>query len=169
MTIQNINLGELVNDIIAETKELDTIHSILGWFNQAKPNPTNQNVLQQTAYHFEEVAEMVEALSGEPATVILEVKDELLEASSSDEAIIAEYVQSLDKKALLDALCDQIVTALGVGYMMGFDMQGALAEVNRSNWSKFENDKPVINEQGKIIKGKDYTPPQLEPFINPSL
>lgn len=147
-------------------KNEQTIKSILDWFALAKPNPTNQNILQQTAYHFEEVAEMVEALSGEPATVILEVKNKLLEASSTDEAIIAEYVQSLDKKALLDALCDQIVTALGVGYMLGFDMQGALAEVNRSNWSKFENGKPVINENGKIIKGKDYTEPKLTPYLN---
>lgn len=144
----------------------DTIKSILDWFATAKPNPTNQNILQQTAYHFEEVAEMVEALSGEPATVILEVKNKLLEASSTDEAIIAEYVQSLDKKALLDALCDQIVTALGVGYMLGFDMQGALAEVNRSNWSKFENYKPVFDENGKIVKGKYYEKPKLDKYLN---
>lgn len=50
----------------------------------------------------------------------------------------------MDKKALLDALCDQIVTALGVGYMMGFDMEGALAEVNRSNYTKFTTDEQGI-------------------------
>lgn len=63
------------------------------------------------------------------------------------------------------ACCDQIVTALGVGYMFGFDMQLALAEVVRSNWSKFENGKPVFDDNGKIKKGVNYTPPQLGEFI----
>jgi predicted HAD superfamily Cof-like phosphohydrolase len=66
---------------------------------------------------------------------------------------------------LLDALCDQIVTAVGVAYMMGMDIEGALAEVNRSNWSKFEGGVPVFNEQGKIAKGVEYTPPELSDYI----
>ena len=66
---------------------------------------------------------------------------------------------------LLDALCDQIVTAVGVAYMMGMDIESALAEVNRSNWSKFEGGVPVFNEQGKIAKGVEYTPPELSDYI----
>lgn len=69
------------------------------------------------------------------------------------------------KADLLDALCDQIVTAIGVGYMAGFDMAGALQEVIRSNASKFENGKPLFDENGKIRKGKDYTPPELAQFV----
>lgn len=69
------------------------------------------------------------------------------------------------KADLLDALCDQIVTAIGVGYMAGFDMAGALREVIRSNASKFENGKPLFDENGKIRKGKDYTPPELAQFV----
>ena len=38
----------------------------------------------------------------------------------------------------LDALCDQIVTAIGVAHMSGMDIQGALQEVANSNDSKFE-------------------------------
>ena len=66
---------------------------------------------------------------------------------------------------LLDALCDQIVTAVGVAYMMGMDIEGALAEFNRSNWSKFEGGVPVFNEQGKIAKGAEYTPSELSGYI----
>ena len=78
------------------------------------------------------------------------------------------YVQASDpgKEDLLDALCDQIVTAIGVGYMAGFDMAGALQEVIRSNASKFENGKPLFDENGKIRKGKDYTQPELAQFVN---
>ena len=49
--------------------------------------------------------------------------------------------------------------------MFGFDMQKALAEVVRSNFSKFENGKPVFDDNGKIKKGANYTPPQLQEFI----
>ena len=66
---------------------------------------------------------------------------------------------------LLDALADQIVTATGVGTFLGMDVPGATKEVNRSNYSKFENGEPIFNENKKVMKGKDYTPPDLSKFI----
>ena len=53
-----------------------------------------------------------------------------------------EYLTESQRIAVLDAICDQIVTAVGVAYMMGMDIEGALAEVNRSNWSKFKGGLP---------------------------
>ena len=73
--------------------------------------------------------------------------------------------KSSNKIELLDSLCDQIVTAIGVAHMLGMDIENALAEVNRSNHSKFEDGKPVFNAQGKISKGVNYTPPKLGKFI----
>ena len=66
----------------------------------------------------------------------------------------------------LDALADGIVTATGMAHMAGMDIVGALGEVNRSNWSKFEDGKPVFNENGKIAKGKDYSKPELKPYLH---
>ncbi len=71
----------------------------------------------------------------------------------------------IDPMELLDALADQIVTATGVGTFLGMNVPGALAEVNRSNYSKFEDGEPIFNENKKVMKGKDYTPPDLTPFI----
>lgn len=70
-----------------------------------------------------------------------------------------------DRIGLLDSLADQIVTATGVGTFLGMNVPGALAEVNRSNYSKFEDGEPVFNENKKVMKGKDYTPPDLSSFI----
>lgn len=70
-----------------------------------------------------------------------------------------------DPVELLDSLADQIVTATGVGTFLGMNVPGALAEVNRSNYSKFEDGEPVFNENKKVMKGKDYTPPDLTPYI----
>ena len=83
-------------------------------------------------------------------------------------------VVNFDRLALLDALCDQIVTALGVGVgvLMGFDMEKALAEVNRSNYTKFAKDEqgkpvPYIKPNGKIGKNPDtYQEPELEPYLD---
>lgn len=157
-----------------QTKKLDTMSSIIEWFKIAKPNPTNQNAVQQMAYHFEEVAEMCDAIVvHDVENELISLKEDLLSVSRADEGYTDAgfFIQHIDKKALLDALCDQIVTALGVGYMLGFDMQGALAEVNRSNYTKFTTDEngnptPYINENGKIGKNPDtYKKPELEQFL----
>ena len=74
-------------------------------------------------------------------------------------------MSSVDRVALLDAICDRIVTGIGMAHMLGMDIIGALDEVNRSNFSKFEDGKPVFNEHGKIKKGRDYKAPELEKFV----
>lgn len=71
----------------------------------------------------------------------------------------------LDPVECLDALCDVDVTLNGVSYFAGFDKNGADNEVMTSNESKFENGRPVILPGGKIGKGADFKPPQLEKFI----
>lgn len=65
----------------------------------------------------------------------------------------------------LDGLCDQIVTAVGVAYLSGFDIEGALAEVDKSNYSKFVDGKPVFLDGKKVSKGPNYSPPQLKSFV----
>lgn len=77
----------------------------------------------------------------------------------------AVFPEDANRLALLDALADQIVTATGVGTFLGMNVPGALAEVNRSNYSKFEDGEPIFNENRKVMKGKDYTPPDLTPYI----
>ncbi len=70
-----------------------------------------------------------------------------------------------DQLEQLDALCDIIVTCVGKAYLNGWDIVGAMQEVNRSNFSKFENGKPIFREDGKIMKGPDFTLPELKPFL----
>ena len=48
---------------------------------------------------------------------------------------------------------------------MGFDMAGALAEVNKSNWSKFKDGAPVFDGNGKIAKADGYFKPDLAKFL----
>jgi len=128
------------------------------WFEAAVPTPTPQNVSVQIGCHMEEFAEMLTAL-GE--TTLAGAVDRVADMYKS--AIYAS--PAIDRRELLDALADQIVTAVGIGHMLNMDIVGALGEVNRSNFSKFVDGKPVFKANGKVDKGSEYTPPDLTPFV----
>lgn len=143
------------------------IEKIINWFRAAKPNPTEKDKATQIGAHFEEVAEMMAALSCNSVQVE-QISQEFYVCDAIDKNSDGKDVELPENWGidLLDSLCDQIVTAIGVGYMMGFDMVGALKEVNLSNWSKFdENGNPIFNEKGKIVKGKNYFKPDLAKFV----
>ena len=128
------------------------------WFDAAVPAPTPQNVSVQIGCHMEEFAEMLTAL-GE--TTLAGAVDRVADMYKS--AIYAS--PAIDRRELLDALADQIVTAVGIGHMLRMDIVGALTEVNRSNFSKFVDGMPVFKANGKVDKGSEYTPPDLTPFV----
>lgn len=139
------------------------------WFRRAVPSPTAKNINVQLGVHFEEVAEMVvefhttrrttDILLKNAYNALTELADHLKQAG--DDIVVT--VQN--RVGVLDAICDQVVTAAGVGHMLAMDPVGGLAEVNRSNYSKFVDGQPQFNENGKIIKSVSYTPPYLDPFV----
>lgn len=147
----------------------NTLDNTLRWFSEAKPNPTKNDLIVQMGVHFEEVTEMLENIStsDSPAARKLDTAYSALLALANDMKADPEsyYVAEDQRPGILDALCDQIVTATGTGYMLGMDVVGAMNEVNRSNWSKFVDGKAIFNEQGKIAKGPDYTKPDLTRFV----
>ena len=140
------------------------IHSIKEWFKAAKPNPSTADVCVQLGCHYEEVSEMSAVLNDDVEYALADTAILYKRKHNGYIGVLKEL--SADARVeLLDALCDQVVTAVGVAYMMGMDIEGALAEVNRSNWSKFKDGVPVFNAQGKIAKGVEYTPPELSDYI----
>lgn len=143
------------------------IQEIIEWFKAAKPEPTEKDKSTQIGCHFEEVSEMLQALSCIREQVD-DVSREFYSSDAIDKSIDGEVMELPEnwQIELLDSLCDQIVTAVGVGYMMGFDMVGALDEVNKSNWSKFKDGVPVFDENGKIAKADGYFKPDLAKFLN---
>lgn len=150
---------------------MKTVQSIIQWFNIAKPNPTNQDLVKQIAFHCEEFAEMLDAIHcRDMSEKVKELKEDLLFLADDGEASDS-FVSAIDLIALLDALCDQTVTATGVATFAGMQFEPALNEVNRSNYTKFaiaENNQyvPYIRPDGKIGKNPDtYQEPQLEAFI----
>lgn len=142
---------------------MNTLASIKEWFEKAVPQPKIENQMMQIGCHFEEIKEMCHAMNlycDDVVTQELRFKTNCLSYKRG-----IENMDSKEKAAVLDALCDQIVTAVGVGYVLGFDMIGALAEVNASNWSKFQDGRPVFDGSGKIAKGAGYFKPNLTEFL----
>lgn len=72
-----------------------------------------------------------------------------------------------DKIEELDACMDMIWVILGYCHMRGFDVDGAWAEVARSNLAKIDatTGKVIKNETGKVMKPEGWTPPSLESYI----
>ena len=147
----------------------DPIKSIILWFKDANPEPENKDIAVQIGVHIEEFREMLSALEQVNPTIIAPAKEHLLSVENLFKNLGSEFDfkgLNQDKKVeLLDSLCDQTVTATGIAYRMGFNFYPALNEVSNSNWSKFENGKPLRDDNGKIIKGKSYFKPDLTKFV----
>lgn len=139
----------------------DHISDIKGWFELAVPTPTDKNRAVQIGCHFEEVAEMLLTLPTNHPWL----RDYLSDIANDYKRRQEVSPEEPDRTELLDALCDQIVTAVGVAHMFGLDIEGALAEVNRSNWSKFVDGKPTFDANGKIAKPDTYSQPDLKAFL----
>lgn len=139
----------------------DHISYIKGWFELAVPEPTDKNRAVQIGVHFEEVGEMLQTLPTHHPCL----RDDLADVANGYKKRHEVNGEDVDRIELLDALCDQIVTAVGVAHMFDMDIEGALAEVTRSNWSKFVDGKPTFDANGKIAKPATYSKPDLTPFL----
>ena len=82
---------------------------------------------------------------------------------------LEELEQALNDKNLLevaDALTDILYVTYGAGHSFGINLDACFEEVQRSNMSKLdENGKPIYNEYGKVMKGPNFSKPNLKQFI----
>ena len=143
-----------------------TLKSINQWQKLARPVPTDKDLNIALAVHIEEILEMFEEVQFE---------NELASQGAEDMAFYDELkgmmellkdgtvnARVIHRKEFLDALADQVVTAVGVGHCAGMDVPQACDRVDTSNYSKFKDGKPLFNDQGKIIKN-------LETYVKPDL
>lgn len=147
-----------------------SVEQISTWFGKAFPEPTARNLTTQMGVHFEEVAEMLGTLRGrdEAAAKRLAEVTALMNEFATDLKAGRLDIVADDEVELLDSLCDQVVTAVGVGKLHGMDVVGAVKEVADSNDSKFgEDGMPILDENLKIRKGPGYFRPELARFVRP--
>ena len=82
---------------------------------------------------------------------------------------LEELKVAMENKDLLevaDALTDILYVAYGAGHAFGIDLDKCFEEVQNSNMSKLgEDNKPIFNESGKVMKGPKYFKPDLTKFV----
>jgi len=88
--------------------------------------------------------------------------------------LISEEVEELwdackdkDIIGIADALTDILYVTYGAGHAFGVDLDKCFAEVQRSNMSKLgEDGKPIYREDGKVMKGPNYSEPDLKKTLH---
>ena len=86
------------------------------------------------------------------------IKEEL------NELELAMKTKNLNEIA--DAFTDILYVTYGAGYAYGIDLDKCFKEVQRANMSKLGKDgKPIYNEKGKVMKGPNYSEPNLNQFV----
>ena len=77
-----------------------------------------------------------------------------------------EALKDKDLKEVADALTDILYVTYGAGCSYGIDLDKCFKEVQRANMSKLGKDgKPIYNEKGKVMKGPNYSEPNLKQFV----
>jgi predicted HAD superfamily Cof-like phosphohydrolase len=78
---------------------------------------------------------------------------------------VGEFVTASEKGdlvAIADALADITYVIYGTALTYGIDLDSVLREVHRSNMSKLGSDgKPLIRDDGKVLKSERYFPPDI--------
>tara|TARA_B100001059_G_C17524519_1_gene422448 strand:+ start:149 stop:538 length:390 start_codon:yes stop_codon:yes gene_type:complete len=68
---------------------------------------------------------------------------------------------------IADALTDLLYVVYGAGHAFGIDLDECFLEVHESNMSKLgEGGRPIYREDGKVLKGPDYFPPNLKEILD---
>lgn len=147
------------------------LEGTVDFMSKAFPNPTPKNAQTQMGVHFEEIAEMLAELkgSGSAAQAMINLTHDSVASFATflkQAPAGMVFVPPCNNLAYLDSIADQLVTAAGCAIVHGMDPVGALHEVNRSNFSKFVDGKPIHHpETQKLMKGPNYSEPDLTPFI----
>ena len=83
---------------------------------------------------------------------------------------LMELCEAMDNKDIVgmaDAMMDIIYVTAQQADKYGFPVDKLLAEVQRSNLSKLgEDGKPIFREDGKVLKGPKFSPPDLKTILD---
>jgi len=86
-----------------------------------------------------------------------------LELIAEELGELEEAIANKDLVEIADALTDILYVTYGAGHAFGLDLDSCFREVQRSNMSKLgEDGKPIYREDGKVLKGPNYSEPDLK-------
>ena len=93
--------------------------------------------------------------------MIVEELKEFLEA----DGFLFKHGQNVQEECLME-LADLVYVCYQYAENMNWFLDEALNRVHESNMSKLDEDgKPIYREDGKVLKGPNYKPPDLSDLI----
>ena len=142
-----------MNETTSNTQETETL--------KIYPDTTHQTRLSRQAEEFR-IAYNISNSNSRPArakqhNLIVEEFKEFLEA----EGML--YLSSQDhKENALKELADLVYVCYQYAANMKWNLDEAMHRVHESNMSKLDTDgNPIYRDDGKVLKGPNYTPPNL--------
>ena len=98
-----------------------------------------------------------------PNDKIVDLRIKLIEEELQE---LKDAIKENNLIEVADALTDILVVTYGAGIAFGINLDKCFEEVHRSNMSKLSAEgKPIYNEYGKVMKGPNYSKPNLKQFI----
>ena len=90
------------------------------------------------------------------------INEESTEFMEAADEVYADPENDHKREELLKELCDLVFVCYQFAAAFNLDLDTALRRVYESNMSKLdEQGKPIYREDGKVLKGPDYQPPDL--------
>ena len=142
---------------VTSSKDQETVHIY--------PDMTHKTRLSLQAQEFREAYRISNSASrparGRQKDLIVEEFKEFLDSEA------ALYLSNpKNKEHCLKELADLVYVCYQYAANLGWDLDAALDRVHKSNMSKLgEDGKPILRGDGKVLKGPNYTPPNLEDLI----
>ncbi|CRH88882.1 Uncharacterized protein conserved in bacteria [Chlamydia trachomatis] len=135
-----------------ETYNLPCVHD--------EPSVDRERIHMRMQLIAEEFCELVGAVYGKDARGIIE-------QAYSNAVEKDDFTRDVVETA--DALGDITYVVYGMALEMGIPMRRVLAEIQASNLSKLGDDgKPIYREDGKVLKGPHYFPPNIARVLGQS-
>ena len=121
------------------------------------------SLLSNQAIEFRNAYGIHNSLSGRQRQMNL-IVEEFKEFLQADSDMVLMHPQA--RAATLKELADLIYVCAQYAENMNWDIEQALRRVHKSNLSKLgEDGKPIKREDGKVLKGPNYQPPDLSDLV----
>lgn len=139
-----------------------------------KPEYNPNGTLRSTSIHYDAVKAFTVAM-GQPVGQevlssdldLLKMRTKLIEEETKE--VVQETLwedaygnPKINKAELTKELADLLYVTYGMAVTFGLPIDEVFERVHRSNMSKLGDDgKPIYREDGKVLKGPNYQPPDL--------
>lgn len=111
---------------------------------------------------------MGQPIEAELTRSLLQLRSRLIYEESSE--VLAELEsEDVDKAALTKELADLLYVVYGTAITFGLPLDTVFNRVHASNMSKLVDGKPLYRDDGKVLKGPNYQPPELDDLFDVSV